>query len=220
MKTEEIFSEAKEIEKDLEEEKEELKKYKYIYYTMGISLICMIIFMIVPVYSIKADPNPTIIPTIKEVVPEWEYGNETKDLVKAMNIMGVKVAADKIASISCDGGKVCQAKAIYYFVRNNYEYISDPIGKEYIEDPKEFLIVGGGDCESGSIVIASLMESIGINTQLVMIRGHVYNRIKLPSALRRYQQDGWIYLDWTCKNCEFGEIPWKNWQEEVRYIEV
>ena len=108
---------------------------------------------------------------------------------------------------------------MYYFVRDNFDYVSDPLRKEYIEDPKEFLHVGGGDCESGTILLSSMLEAIGVDTQLVFIPGHAYLRAKLD-APRSYQRDGWVYMDWTCRSCEFGEIPVSSLASRERYLEV
>ena len=40
----------------------------------------------------------------------------------------------------------------------------------------------------------------------------------IDEAQNKYKQDGWIYLDWTCDECEFGEVPWSN--QERYYLEV
>jgi transglutaminase-like putative cysteine protease len=167
-------------------------------------------------YGGKLDPEPTNIPNREEVVPLGiKLGNTStkittkNDLYKFITPKDqeIKRIANRIATESCEGNRVCQAKAIYYFVRDNYEYISDPIESEYVEYPREFLTIGGGDCESGTIALASLLESIGIYTELVFKPSHAFLRIKLPEAKRRYQREGWIYLDWTCNSCKFGEVP-------------
>ena len=84
----------------------------------------------------------------------------------------------------------------------------------------EFLKVGGGDCESGTIALASLLKSIGGKVQLVLISGHAYLRVYMPEALNRYKVEEWVYLDWTCKNCEFGEIPKKNMDAHMTFLDV
>jgi len=71
------------------------------------------------------------------------------------------------------------------------------------------LKVGGGDCESGSIALANLLEAIGVSTEFVFIPQHALLRINLPEASKRYKIDGYVYLDWTCKNCKFGEVSLK-----------
>jgi len=102
---------------------------------------------------------------------------------------------------------VCHAKAIYYFVRDNIEYVADPLGFEYVEEPKEALYMGSSDCEGGAILMASLLGAVGIEYELVFIPRHVFLKIKLDEALKRYKIGEWVYLDWTCDSCEFGQLP-------------
>lgn len=214
-------------EKHFNEEHESEPWYKGpIKYIIMLFLLLIVVLWIFPAYSVKLDPEPKYIPSIKEVVPETKLGNSSNtlnDLLKIIypNDPAIKQIANKISVTSCDGNKICQAKALYYFVRDKYNYVSDPIDNEYIEDPKEFLSIGGGDCESGSIALAVLEEAIGIDAQLVLIKGHAYIRIKLPEALRRYKLDqDWVYLDWTCKTCGFGEIPFRNLKNKEVYLEI
>jgi len=190
---------------------------------LTIFLLLIITLWTYAYYGIKLDPNPTRIPSINDVVPYYELNTtqsklNREDYTQLVNPSDpiIKQTADKIASISCDGNRICQAKAIYYFIRDNYEYIADPVGQEYIEDPKEFIKIGGGDCESGSISLSALLESIGIVTEFVFIPGHAFLKIKLPEASKRYKINDWIYLDWTCKNCGFGEVPLKNRKDIVQ----
>lgn len=210
------------------DEKEELEDKKNpIWNILGIFLLLMIVAMAFPYYSIKIDPRPDNIPKIYEVVDVKLFNksvkinnlNEYAHLVKPIDDE-IKRIANKIAYSACNGEKICHAKAMYYFIRDNYEYISDPVEEEYIEYPREFLAVGGGDCESGSIALAALLESVGVDAQMVFITGHAYVRIKLDKAIARYKIDDWIYLDWTCFDCDFGEIPWKNIRKNANYVEV
>jgi transglutaminase-like putative cysteine protease len=183
---------------------------------LSLFLLLLIVMWTFSYYGGRIDPEPTRIPTKAEVLPpNIILENKTiqiqtrNDFQKAITPSDplIKQTADRIASLSCDGNRVCQAKAIYYFVRDNYEYISDPTRKEYIKDPKELLETGGGDCEDGAILTASLLESIGVTTELVFIPGHALLRVLLPEASKGYKINDFIYLDWTCKECNFGEIP-------------
>ncbi|MDP7141489.1 MAG: transglutaminase-like domain-containing protein [Candidatus Woesearchaeota archaeon] len=197
---------------------------------LSLFLILLIILMAIPYYSIRLDPEPKYVPKISEVLLDQSNINLTNPIkLTNINQLGllvnpkdpvIKRTSDKTVSLSCTEGKICQAKAIYYFVRDNIQYVSDPLGSEYLEDPKEVLYTGAADCESGSILLSSMLESIGIDTQLVLITGHAYLRAKIPDALGKYKIDDWVYLDWTCKTCEFGEIPWKNIRKQASYLEV
>ena len=182
-------------------------------YIIMVFLLLIIVLWYFPKESIKLDPEPIMIPSIEEVLPvgfELEnktvYGENLYAYIKP-NDPSIKQIANKIATLSCDGSKVCQSKAIYYFVRDNIEYVADPLGLEYFEDPKELLVTKGGDCESGTMLLASLLGAIGVDYELVFIPRHVFLKIKLKDALKRYKIDDFVYLDWTCETCGFGEIP-------------
>jgi len=192
------------------------------YITAGF-LILLLVLWIVPHYSVKLDPEPSNIPSLSdlgefeaEIIASTEIGDY---IVK--DDPTIKNTATFIAASSCESNKVCQAKAIYYFVRDEIDYVADPLGEEYWESASTVLANGGGDCESGVILMASLMEANGVNTQVVFVPGHAFLRIFLPEALKRYKQGGdWVYLDWTCSNCEFGEVSYRYNDVEKRFVEV
>ena len=196
---------------------------------IGLFLVLIIIAWVVPTYTIKLNPEPRDIPTISGVVYGLNLNNnlsanftsrqDWKALVDPYDPI-VKQIATRIAVQSCEGNQICHAKAVYYFVRDNIEYVSDPVRKDYVEYPTELLNSGGGDCESGAILLAALEEAIGVNAQLVFIPNHALVRIQLPKAPDTYKRNGWIYLDWTCSDCEFGKIPLSSLAERETYLDV
>jgi len=219
-----------ELRRKIEEgvELESKKRTNPLPYIVGPILVFLMIIMIFPYYSIKLDPRPTKIPTINEVnLFTNTSGNTTlvtyQDFVNFMEPENrdLKTFANRIVSYSCAGERVCHAKALYYFVRDRFNYIADPVDFEYVEMPQDFVLSGGGDCESGTLFLANLMEAVGIDAELVLIPSHAFLRIRLPQALNRYKKDGdYVYLDWTCKNCEFGEVPISDLSAKAIYINV
>jgi len=212
------------------DEFEEEKGKSPIIYIIAVFLILLMVVTIVPLYSIKIDPRPNYIPTVEEVfLFEKNISTETVTLKSREDFLNfvvpespiVKTTANRIVTLACKGERVCNAKVIYYFVRNNFAYISDPVNFEYVELPQDFIVSGGGDCESGTLLMANLMEAVGIDSQLVFIPGHAFLRIRLPDAKSRYRLDEqWVYLDWTCSYCEFGEIPRQNVNISKTYLDV
>jgi len=193
---------------------------------LAIFLILILILMIVPRYAVKLDPSPKRIPALGEVLPQKidilnNSISSRYDFLKLVkpNDPVIKQVADKVASIACDGQKICQAKAIFYFVRDNFDYVSDPNRYEYVKSARESLVSGGGDCDDASVLLANLMEAIGIRSRFVFIPGHVYIQIWLPKAMNRYKtEDDWITVDATCKTCDFGEIVIQNLGKEKSYL--
>jgi transglutaminase-like putative cysteine protease len=196
-------------------------------YILAIFLILILILMIVPRYAVKLDPEPKKIPALGEVLPSYIEieSNSTvsnrQDFLKLVkpNDPVIKQIADKVASLACDSQKICQAKAIFYFVRDNFDYVNDPNKFEYVKSARESLVSGGGDCDDSALLIANLMEAVGIKTRFVFIPGHVYNQIWLPEAMNRYKtEDQWVTVDAACKNCDFGEIIIQNLGKEKEYL--
>ena len=94
-------------------------------------------------------------------------------------------------------------------MRDNFEYVSDPLSFEYVKTPIESLASEGGDCDDASVLLSSLLGAIGIQTRLVFITDHVYVQGRILDSPKRYSgKDGWINMDATCRSCEFGQIPY------------
>jgi hypothetical protein len=69
------------------------------------------------------------------------------------------------------------------FVSNQIMYVSDPDdGSEYAKDPLSTLISGGGDCEDQTVLLCSLLESVGVKTYMGFTSDHVF-------ALASFQKD-------------------------------
>jgi len=208
----------------MEEEIEEKEPwYKGpIKWILSLFLILLMLLWLIPMYGIKLDPNPGYVPQINEVFTYSSFVNKSSDdyvqLLEPDNPI-IKQTSNKIISLSgCKKSKVCNAKTIFYFVRDNIDYVNDPVRKEYFNDAVSTLQVSVGDCDDFSILLSNLLGAIGINTRFVFISGHVYVQAYLPDALKKYKTDDWVNLDATCSNCEFGEITYSVSQAEKRYL--
>ncbi len=194
---------------------------------ISLFLILMLIVWYFPSQAVKIDPDPTYIPNIEEVVPKIEDFQKTEiysaeqypSLIDPSDPV-IKQVADRIVSLSCDGSKVCHAKALYYFVIQNFQYVSDPNRYEYVKSAKESLTTLTGDCDDASVLLANLLEAVGIRTRFVFIPGHVYVQAYLPEAVRRYKSEDseYVSLDPTCSNCRFGELPFTDMVDQKRVI--
>ena len=197
-------------------------------YIMATLLILLLIIWYFPSQAIKIDPEPKAIPSISEVLPKnIEPLNNSgivsrRDYLKLLtpNRPEIKQTADKIVTLACEGNKICHAKAIYYFVIENFQYVSDPTEYEYVKSAQESLIATGGDCDDASVLAANLLQAVGIHTRFVFIPGHVYIQAYLPDALRRYKTEDsdYVSLDLTCKNCKFGELPYSDLTDNKQII--
>lgn len=176
---------------------------------IAVGLILLMVAVVIPYWGVKHNPEPKII--IDYALEQdnsqgrFENLNDINDYPVSVDI---KRAANKIASEGCESGvKICQIKAIVYFVRDRIDYISDPATREFFQTPEATLFSGSGDCEDKSFLVIELLKAIGIQAELVTKPGHAFNRIYYADAPKEYvSNDGWIYVDTTCSTCGLGEL--------------
>ena len=105
-----------------------------------------------------------------------------------------------------------EAEAIYHFVQNHSRYVKDPSGTELLQSPLVAFdywtkgIMWPGDCDDFTILIISLLKSIGFKVKLRAasykpdkVLGHVYGLVNL------YGQ--WLPIDGIKEN---GHVGWEN----------
>lgn len=63
-----------------------------------------------------------------------------------------------------------QVRAIHRWVQSNIQYVKDIRGVETLATPTKTLEFGKGDCDDQSVLLASLLESIGHPTRFVAIK--------------------------------------------------
>jgi hypothetical protein len=180
---------------------------------LGIFLLLLVILWLVPFYGIKQNPEPSYVPTlenlnVQELTVPVITGNDMLSYIQTGQ--DIKQIADRIVTLSCEEThKVCNAKAMFYFVKENFHYLNDPLAFEYFKTPQESFNAQAGDCDDASILLASLLQSVGLETRFVFVPRHVYVQVKIADAKSSYKDDdGWISLDATCQSCQFGEISY------------
>ena len=193
-------------------------------YVIGLFLILIVIMWVVPSYGLKQNPEPKNIPTLKELnIPLLKIPKITSSDIRnyLQTNSEIKRIADQIVSKSCPNThKVCNAKALFYFVQKNFNYVNDPLKFEYYKTPQESFNVKLGDCDDSSILVSSLLRSVGFQTRFVFVPSHVYLQVKIPEAISSYKTENhWINLDPTCRDCGFGKIHYKYTNSQKRYLE-
>ena len=174
----------------------------------GTFLVLLLVCSIIPLYSLRLNPEPKSIPGI-EAIPDFSPRFQNRsvsiyEMIEPDNAV-VKLVATRIASQSCPSeSKSCQAKAIYYFVRDNIQYVSDP--GEYYQYPDETLYSLGGDCDDMAILLVSMEQAIGVQSKLVFAPNHVYAKVSIPKNMLSSSSNKWIDVDPTCKECKFGHL--------------
>ncbi|MEK6917167.1 MAG: transglutaminase-like domain-containing protein, partial [Nanoarchaeota archaeon] len=113
----------------------------------------------------------------------------------------------------CAGDKECQVNKVFRYVVDNYEYYSDPAGKEGIQSPYETMSIEGGDCEDFSILMNSMFESIGLKTYLVLTDTHAYGLVcgVNPDKLTKYVEESLLQKYATDSNFnKNGNLVYEN----------
>lgn len=72
------------------------------------------------------------------------------------------------------GDRTCVLTELYRFVQHDIGYLADPVAREHIQSPQATLQIGAGDCEDLSILLASLLDNVGIPNYLVFTETHAY----------------------------------------------
>ncbi len=189
---------------------------------LALFLLFIVVMMSVPYYSVRLDPSPKHIPSLKELNASRLAVNVNLSKFATRSRMGnpytakitpsdpvVKRTADIIAEGCPSASRVCDAKGMFYFVKEKISYVNDPVDREYVKYPRETLFTGNGDCDDKAVLLSSLLEAVGIRTRLVFVPRHVYVEAELPKALSHYKnKEGWVSLDATCESCSFGEVSY------------
>lgn len=203
---------VEELFEDIEELPEEEQWYKGpITIILAIFLVLIVVMMVLPYNSIRIDPEPKAVPSLDAVLPSdfkiTTYNSSSYVANLHPEEPVVKQVANKIISNSClSDSKVCDAKALFYFVRDNFKYVNE--GSDYIMSSSEMFFSRGDDCDGHAVLLANLLQSVGLNTRFVFFPRHVMIQVWLPEAKKSYKvEDDWIYLDPTCTSCKFGELP-------------
>lgn len=88
-----------------------------------------------------------------------------------------------------------EADTIFKYVRDKIRYVRDVNGVETIQTPIQTIKLGSGDCDDKSLLVATMLESIGHPTRFIAVgfRGagfsHVFAETKIGNK--------WIALETT-----------------------
>ncbi len=71
-------------------------------------------------------------------------------------------------------GQICRQFSLIRYIKENYKYVRDPNGADYFASPVESMELMAGDCDDYSILMASVLGSIGVKMRIVWAPNHVY----------------------------------------------
>jgi hypothetical protein len=77
-----------------------------------------------------------------------------------------------------------QCFAVFKEIRNNWNYVNDPKGREYIAAASESLLHFSGDCDDHAVLMAACIKAVGGTPRIIHTGGHLY-----PEMLIGTQKD-------------------------------
>jgi len=98
-----------------------------------------------------------------------------------------------------------EIRTLHAFVRDGIRYTNDVREVETIRTPKATLEMGVGDCDDKSLLLATLLESIGKKARFVAIGMHGRPLSHVLVEVR-YGKKGWMPLE-TIRPVEAGWYP-------------
>jgi hypothetical protein len=69
---------------------------------------------------------------------------------------------------------IVQCFAVFKEINENWNYVSDPKGREYFAKASESIIHLSGDCDDHAILMAACIRAIGGTPRLIHTTGHLY----------------------------------------------
>jgi len=141
-------------------------------------------------------------------------------------------AAEIIRAAKCPAdylphGRVAAIRAIGEWVGRNIRYTPDVTGKETLHGATDVIRLGIGDCDDFTILICSMLGTIGVSCRIVTISSHSLDPAQFthvfPEALAGQR---WIPIDFARRNPRFGKGPerwarrrhWKTTSDEYEDV--
>lgn len=143
-----------------------------------------------------------------QLIPDGKAGTiATLKLMSRLVRAGKKTLPVRLTALALVKGEaqkdwLKEARNLHAFVRDKIRYVRDINNVETLHTPEKILELGQGDCDDKSVLLASLLESIGHPTRFVAIGfapdhyDHVFVETKIGN--------NWI----ACETTEPVEMGW------------
>lgn len=130
------------------------------------------------IYTMNENPFPQDIiiskllpfPNKSKILDAIEYQNPK---IRNFAIMATSKHFKEVKGYQ-DYFTIIQSFAVFKEINTNWNYVSDPKGRDYIAKATESLQYLSGDCDDHSIFMAACIKSIGGTTRLIHTKGHIY----------------------------------------------
>lgn len=129
-------------------------------------------------YTMLDDPNPQDI-IIAKLLP---FPNKSK-ILNAIDYSNPKVRNFALMATTKNFREIkgyrqyrvtIQCFAVFKEIKNNWNYVNDPKGQEYIAAASESIQHFSGDCDDHAILMAACIRAVGGTPRLIHTGGHIY----------------------------------------------
>ncbi|GGB66177.1 transglutaminase [Flavobacterium suaedae] len=130
------------------------------------------------IYTMSEDPNPQDIiiskllpfPNKSEILDAVEYNNPK---VRNFALSATTDFFDQVKGYH-EQRKMIQCFAVFKAIRDRWNYVNDPKGREYIAYASESLQHFSGDCDDHAILMVACIRAIGGTPRIIHTGGHLY----------------------------------------------
>ena len=130
------------------------------------------------IYAMSEDPYPQDL-IVAKLLP---FPNKSK-IIKSVDFTNPKVRNFALYATTKhfrdvkgfnQNRKMIQCFAVFKEIRNNWNYVNDPKGREYIAYASESLQHFSGDCDDHAVLMAACIKAIGGTPRIIHTGGHLY----------------------------------------------
>lgn len=101
-----------------------------------------------------------------------------------------------------------EARAIYNAVRRNMRFTRDIRGKETLHTARELVRLRMGDCDDFTVLMCSLLESVGLGTQIKTVANNERDPDTFTHVFPEVFINGrWVAVDAARRQPAFGKAP-------------
>lgn len=135
------------------------------------------------------------------IMSECVYHGQNNEELRA-------VARDIISAVPSKSYSA-EARMLFYFVRDEIRYTRDPNRFELVQTPDKTLALGHGDCDDMSVLLATLLESVGHPTRFVAagFNGGPIEHVWVETKIGGPHGNRWFAMDATEAGLDFGQRP-------------
>jgi transglutaminase-like putative cysteine protease len=149
--------------------------------------------------------------TLMSIPPGKEGTKYTLNLMRQLVRQGKKSSAVRQLAVELTSGLkqkdwLGEVSAVHRFVRDSIRYVRDIHGVETLHTVERILSNAAGDCDDKSVLVASLLESLGHPTRFLAIGfkpgsySHVYPETLIGNKWVTVETTEPVELGWKPKN--------------------